>query len=889
MHRETDGNPFFVEEVLRHLLETNTLARFERDSASGKAVGPLDLPESVREVIARRLRRLPRAVNEVLTVAAVVGRQFDAAVVGNAAGQSTASVLDALDRAADSGLVREDAAHLGRYTFPHALIRQTLNADLGASRRAQLHADVGAAMEASAGSVHAAAELAFHYTHAVPLVGSGKAISYTTQAGHDAVRDFAFEDAATYFERALELVEQYEPSPASRRVELLTDLASALVYVDEKAGVETALRAVDTARRDGSLVQFGRAVAVAVEPVYGVIAFPAKVTSLFDEARRGARQRRSRAAGPAARIRSVQVRDPYAPRPVGTHTRRGSRRVGTGQRRSHHSCGRALRARGEPRRGCRRHRTDRARRGAREPGPKRGARASAFGLRVLAGAYLELGDADELTSTIEQLGRVGVEFRWLPAHAYTAQFRATQALLEGRFDDVRIYGDDLRGYARAYRGASGMHFMQALYLARERGDLANGNATGRAPEDQAFDLYTWASFALAQLDAGDETAALRTLHRLAAEGFRQREKESGWGAALAMLAEVAATGGALPHAATLYDLLSPYGGRLLTLVLGLACLGAADRYLGMLSTVLERWDEADAHFERALAIEQHARGRALLPRTRYWQARSFRARGGEGDERTADALLASVVEDASRLGMHGLPRASRSVAGAVTPRLEPARPARLDLHDPVFERLPLHVEIHIDTVAGADHPTPRLGPERSVGATFLIRNEEEHHDRVPALADVHFDVGAGRCDPERLDRLLPAEREFDGIPVAEPHDLLERPLALLLDEIGEVGRGTRGQVRRSFELLRSVDERRRTGKPFERVRQHGWVDRNAVEIFGIRRFVHSSLRHLQPRSARRKLRRADPTAMPDAPPGSRVITIGSFARVTSAGFGSSLR
>ena len=509
-------------------------------------------------------------------------------------------------------------------------------------------------MEASAGSVHAAAELAFHFTRAVPLVGSGKAISYTTQAGHDAVRDFAFEDAATYFERALELVEQYEPSPASRRVELLTDLASALVYVDEKAGVETALRAVDTARRDGSLVQFGRAVAVAVEPVYGVIAFPAKVTSLFDEARAVLGN-----GDPALRARLLAFEAfKYA-----THTLHG--RSGRILAEEAVALARdsddpitladalyalAVNLEGDA------DVTERIALGEElvSLGRNAGARASAFGLRVLAGAYLELGDADELTSTIEQLGRVGVEFRWLPAHVYTAQFRATQALLEGRFDDVRIYGDDLRGYARAYRGASGMHFMQALYLAREQGDLANGNATGRAPEDQAFDLYTWASFALAQLDAGDETAALRTLHRLAAEGFRQREKESGWGAALAMLAEVAATGGALPHAATLYDLLSPYGGRLLTLVLGLACVGAADRYLGMLSTVLERWDEADAHFERALAIEQHARGRALLPRTKYWQARSFRARGSEGDERTADALLASVVEDASRLGMHGL-------------------------------------------------------------------------------------------------------------------------------------------------------------------------------------------------------------------------------------------
>ena len=312
--------------------------------------------------------------------------------------------------------------------------------------------------------------------------GSGKAISYTTQAGHDAVRDFAFEDAATYFERALELVEQYEPSPASRRVELLTDLASALVYVDEKAGVETALRAVDTARRDGSLVQFGRAVAVAVEPVYGVIAFPAKVTSLFDEARAVLGN-----GDPALRARLLAFEAfKYA-----THTLHG--RSGRILAEEAVALARdsddpitladalyalAVNLEGDA------DVTERIALGEElvSLGRNAGARASAFGLRVLAGAYLELGDADELTSTIEQLGRVGVEFRWLPAHVYTAQFRATQALLEGRFDDVRIYGDDLRGYARGVprRVRDALHASR-VSRAKSKVTLPTGTRPGGRP------------------------------------------------------------------------------------------------------------------------------------------------------------------------------------------------------------------------------------------------------------------------------------------------------------------------------------------------------------------------------------------------------------------------
>src|SRR4029450_7143643 len=87
------------------------------------------------------------------------------------------------------------------------------------------------------------------------------------------------------FDGAPQLPNRPEPSEPRRRVELLTDLASALVHVDERAGVEAGFRAVAPARTHGSPTQFRRAVAVVIEPAYGVMAFPARITNLFDEAR----------------------------------------------------------------------------------------------------------------------------------------------------------------------------------------------------------------------------------------------------------------------------------------------------------------------------------------------------------------------------------------------------------------------------------------------------------------------------------------------------------------------------------------------------------------------------------------------------------------------------
>jgi hypothetical protein len=432
----------------------------------------------------------------------------------------------------------------------------------------------------------------------------------------------------------------------------MTDLASALVYVDERAGVETALRAVDTARTKGCAPsQFGRAVAVAVEPVHGVLAYPNEVTALFDEARSVLGD-----GDPALRARLLAFEAfKYATHML--HGRAGrvlaEEAIALAQRSDDPVTladalyASAVSLEGSP---------DLARRVALGEdllalGDAAGARAIAFGLRVIAGVQLEAGDAAALTDTIDTLGRRGRELRWLPAQAYTAQLRAAQALLEGRFEAVRAHGEELQRFARAYRGAAGMHFMQSTYLARE--ENARPRRPPAAPIDATpdYDLYTRATLALAHLDAGDEGTARFALDSLDADDFPNRARESGWGSALGMFAEVIASVGAPEHAALLSELLQPFSGQLLAAVLGLACLGAADRYIGILETMRAQWDAADEHFARALATEEGLRGRALLPRTRYWQARSLAARS---DERGATALLDQVIEETTALGMERL-------------------------------------------------------------------------------------------------------------------------------------------------------------------------------------------------------------------------------------------
>ena len=125
-------------------------------------------------------------------------------------------------------------------------------------------------------------------------------------------------------------------------------------------------------------------------------------------------------------------------------------------------------------------------------------------------------------------------------------------------------------------------------------------------------------------------------------------------AVLAILAEVAATGGSPAHAQALHDLLTPFAGRLVTAQLGLACLGAADRYLGVLSTLLERWDKTRMRSSTAPRSSKRASVAAPCSRTGYWRARFLHAHGGAHDAATANAMLHDVVDETSSLGMQRL-------------------------------------------------------------------------------------------------------------------------------------------------------------------------------------------------------------------------------------------
>src|SRR5271169_2010951 len=204
---ETDGNPFFVGEILLGLSESGALvfdegsARWSIDTSAGIA-----LPESVREVIERRVERLGEESLEALRLAAVVGREFDLELLSAVVDRDEASLLDDLEGAVAASVLAESSDQVGRFRFVHALINQTLYEGLSATRRARMHQRVAQALEVLYGADAAEhfGELALHWRLAAVSVEKAKAADYALKAGQRALENLAPAEAVKYFTDAAE-------------------------------------------------------------------------------------------------------------------------------------------------------------------------------------------------------------------------------------------------------------------------------------------------------------------------------------------------------------------------------------------------------------------------------------------------------------------------------------------------------------------------------------------------------------------------------------------------------------------------------------------------------------------------------------------------------------
>ena len=203
VHTQTEGNPLFVTEVVRLLVQEGELTQ---ERVEERESWEVRIPEGVREVIGLRLNRLSQRCNETLTVASVIGREFGLDQLRLLVEDTTEErLLETLDEALSARVIEEQPREVGRYQFSHALIRQTLEDELTTTRRVRLHAHIAEALEALYGDeaeAHAV-ELAYHFGEAEAVLGSKKLSRYAVAAGERALASYAYEEAFPRFQRAL--------------------------------------------------------------------------------------------------------------------------------------------------------------------------------------------------------------------------------------------------------------------------------------------------------------------------------------------------------------------------------------------------------------------------------------------------------------------------------------------------------------------------------------------------------------------------------------------------------------------------------------------------------------------------------------------------------------
>jgi class 3 adenylate cyclase/tetratricopeptide (TPR) repeat protein len=654
--RETAGNPFFAGELLRHLTESG--ATVQQDGGRWEIVGDvadLGLPQSVREVVGRRVERLGPDARTALSAAAVIGRDFDLDLLVAVVELPEARLLDLLEEAVAASLLQESSERAGRFTFTHALVEHTLYEDLGRTRRARLHRQIAEALEEQCGDEpeERLGELAAHWAAAVVSTDTAKARHYAQRAAEHALAELAPDEAVRWYRQAFELYDQAPSGDRSERCELLIGLGEAQRQTGNPEFRQTLLDAAQLAQElsdtdrlcravlansrgwisqagavDSERVQMLEAAAGALpddEPrraqVLALLALelhyggePARCRALAAEAIEIAR-----AAGDPGALAHTLANARLAidvPDTVHERKRLSDELVELAQRLDdplfsfHGAVGCML--------------------FGMEAGDRSQVESGLRTVRALAASVPE--PLFVWTRLLEES-----TFALLQGDLQASEQSAIQAFeagtASGQPDAVVLVGAQVAN-VRYFQGRLGELVEQMVQLAGEQ------------------DNSGWrAAAALALIESGREDEA----RELAlAEDFRSVPWDQTWSITMFLWADACSRLRVVDRVGELYELLAPFSGQLAAN--DAFVWGSIAWVLGTLAATGERYEDAERHFAAAAEIETRFGAALLLARTHVGWASALIARGRPEDLDRAQPMLEKAEDTAGHLGAEGITR-----------------------------------------------------------------------------------------------------------------------------------------------------------------------------------------------------------------------------------------
>jgi DNA-binding CsgD family transcriptional regulator/tetratricopeptide (TPR) repeat protein len=665
LHDLTGGNAFLVCELWRALIETDAV-----DTTGGvvrviRSPAELQSPESVREVVSRRLARLAPRTGDLLELAAVAGSEFELDVVRRASGFDETELASSLDEAAASGMIEELPSPGLAYRFTHELVRRALYDRLSGIRRAELHLRVGEALEAAGEPTgRMLADLAHHFGAAASLDSRGRGIHYNVLAARAAVSALAFDEAASRLRTALELGIEGD----ALRAEVYLELGEASHRAGNAADALPAFRtAADIARGLGDTELLARAAIGYEETCWRPGIADQGAVELLEEAvselgRGDSKLRVGLLAGLARALdfqgdhgRGLIVRDNAISMARRLGDRVGLARVLVG---SYWSLG------ATPLEDILTMLTE-----ARDIGEEVGdveIRSEAVAWRVPA--FAALGEMDAARREVAVLGETA-ERTGQPFTSHVAEhYMSAIALCDGRLADAELHASRSHEWSHELTGRdpSGVYGIQMFSVRREQGRLDELGPVIRIVAGEGLRDGPWGPGLAALLaELGMEVEARRELARLAADGIEPFRRTL-WLASLTYLTDACAAVGDVTTAELVYPELEPFAESNILIGHLVSCYGAAARYLGMLASLLGDADRAEAHFEQAMALNRRMEAWTWVAHTAYEYARSL-LRHRPGNRARAEALLGEGAELARRIGMPALLARIRALEVAAPP------------------------------------------------------------------------------------------------------------------------------------------------------------------------------------------------------------------------------